>query len=54
MHPLGARLATALELTLFARSLDRTDYVGEVGLDGSREGHPTLREQRKILAYLLG
>jgi TatD DNase family protein len=54
MHPLRARLATALELTLFTRLLDRTDYVGEIGLDGSREGHSTLREQRKIFEYLLG
>lgn len=54
MHPLRARLATALELTLFTRLLDRTDYVGEVGLDDSREGHSTLREQRKVFEYLLG
>jgi TatD DNase family protein len=54
MHPLRARLATALELTLFTRLLDCTDYVGEVGLDGSREGRSTLREQRKLFEYLLG
>jgi TatD DNase family protein len=54
MHPLRARLASALQLTLFTRLLDRTDYVGEVGLDGSREGRSTLREQRKLFEHLLG
>ena len=53
MHPLRAQLATALELTLFTRLLDRADFVGEVGLDGSRDGHSSLREQRKVFAHLL-
>jgi TatD DNase family protein len=53
MHPLQAPLVSALELTLFTRLLDRTNYVGEVGLDGSREGRSTLREQRKVFEHLL-
>ena len=53
MHPLRAPFVTALELTLFTRLLDRTAFVGEVGLDGSREGHSTLRAQRKIFDHLL-
>lgn len=54
MHPLRVQLATPLELTLFTRLLDRTDYVGEIGLDGSRDGRSTLGAQRKVFEHLLG
>ncbi len=53
LHPLSVLLATPLELTLFTRLLDRTEYVGEIGLDGSGEGRSTLREQRKVFEHLL-
>jgi TatD DNase family protein len=53
MHPLRVQLATPLELTLFTRLLDRTDYVGEIGLDGSRDGRSTLGAQRKVFEHLL-
>jgi TatD DNase family protein len=52
-HPLRAGAATPLEKALFTRLLDRTDYVGEVGLDGSREGRETLRTQVKLFEELL-
>jgi TatD DNase family protein len=52
-HPLQVPLATPLEMTLFTRLLDRTEYIGEVGLDGSREGRSTLRAQTKIFEHLL-
>lgn len=52
-HPLRAAAATPLEQALFTRLLDRADYVGEVGLDGSREGRDTLRGQVKLFEHLL-
>jgi TatD DNase family protein len=52
-HPLRAAAATPLEQALFTRLLDRADYVGEVGLDGSREGRDTLRVQVKLFEHLL-
>jgi len=52
-HPLRVAAASPLELALFTRLLDRVDYVGEVGLDGSREGMPTLRAQVKLFEHLL-
>lgn len=52
-HPLRAAAASPLEQALFTRLLDRADYVGEVGLDGSREGRETLRGQVKLFEHLL-
>ena len=52
-HPMRAAAASPLELALFTRLLDRADYVGEVGLDGSREGRPSLRAQVKLFEHLL-
>jgi len=48
MHPLRASEITPMERTLFARLLPRTDYVGEVGLDGSRHGRDSLPSQRRV------
>ena len=31
-----------------------TDYVGEIGLDGSRGGRPSLPQQRRVFAHVLG
>jgi TatD DNase family protein len=53
LHPLRAATVSALELSLFRRLLDKTDYVGEVGLDFSREGKPTRAAQLKILETIL-
>jgi TatD DNase family protein len=47
MHPLAVARATPMELSLFRRLIDRTDYVGEVGLDFSREGAATKALQIK-------
>ena len=52
-HPLRAAAATPLEQALFTRLLDRAEYVGELGLDGSREGRDTLRAQVKLFEHLL-
>jgi len=54
MHPLRAAAATPMEMALFTQMLDRTDYVGEVGLDGSAEGKPSYRQQLKVFEHLLG
>src|SRR4051794_32101014 len=53
LHPMRAEQATPMELALFVRQLDRTDYVGEVGLDGSQHGRTTLRAQRRVFEHLL-
>lgn len=41
------------ELSLFDRLIDETDYVGEIGLDGSSEYKPTLENQRKAFLHIL-
>lgn len=63
--PVGGRIRTALglhpelaaarahELELFERLLPRTRYVGEVGLDGSRDHRKTLDTQRAVFASVL-
>lgn len=53
LHPLRASKVTPMERALFAELLDQADYVGEVGLDGSREGHDSLRTQVKLFEELL-
>lgn len=53
MHPMRAASATPMDLALFTQLLDQTDYVGEVGLDGSREGRPTLGKQVEVFQHLL-
>lgn len=53
MHPLRAAAANPMELALFTELLDRTDYVGEVGLDGSQHGRNSLRAQVKVFEHLL-
>lgn len=53
-HPLRAEQATSLETALFSRLLERTDYVGEVGLDFSPHGRPTRARQIKIFESILG
>lgn len=53
-HPLLAHRLTSTHLRAFSALIGRTDYVGEVGLDGSRDGRPTLTAQRKVLEHVLG
>lgn len=53
LHPLRAALASPMELALFARLLDRVEYVGEVGLDRSRDGRPSFPSQVKVFEHLL-
>ena len=54
LHPLRAATISPLDQALFGRLLDRVDYVGEVGLDGSREGRPSLDRQMKVFEHILG
>ncbi|MGQ0622331.1 MAG: TatD family hydrolase [Panacagrimonas sp.] len=42
------------ELSLFEKLIGRTKYVGEVGLDGSRDHRDTLDAQVDILGNILG
>lgn len=53
MHPLQADRVTPMELALFTQLLDRTDYVGEVGLDRSQHGGSSFRAQVKTFEHLL-
>ena len=57
LHPLLAA-ENKKELALFKRLVDQTSYIGEIGLDFSREGIATKNEQisvlREILATLKG
>lgn len=53
LHPLRAALASPMELALFARLLDRVEYVGEIGLDRSRDGHSSFPGQVKVFEHLL-
>lgn len=52
-HPLRATQVSATEISLFSRLINQTDYVGEVGLDGSVHGRETLGQQRKVLDFVL-
>jgi TatD DNase family protein len=53
LHPLRAGAASPMELALFTELLDQTDYVGEVGLDGSQAGQGSFRRQVKVFEHLL-
>lgn len=52
MHPL---LATErkIEVPLFKRLVDQTSYIGEIGLDFSKEGYATKDDQIEVLHELL-
>ena len=54
LHPLRAATASPIELGLFRRLIDKTDYIGEVGLDFSREGKPSRARQLEVFAAVLG
>lgn len=57
LHPLRA-VEGKTQLTLFRRLVDETSYIGEIGLDFSREGVATKDEQitvlREVLAAIRG
>jgi TatD DNase family protein len=57
MHPLHAEVHVA-EFDRFKRNIDKTSYIGEIGLDFSREGYATkdlqLETFKKILQLLKG
>jgi TatD DNase family protein len=53
LHPLQAQRASPLELSLFQRLLGRTEFVGEVGLDFSREGQASRRRQVQVFETIL-
>ena len=53
VHPMRAHQASPMELGLFRRLVERTDYVGEVGLDFSREGVPTRDRQLRVFDAVL-
>jgi TatD DNase family protein len=52
-HPLQATRLTVAHLRAFTALLARTQYVGEVGLDGSRVGRSTLPAQRRVFEHVL-
>lgn len=53
LHPLRAATISAMELALFRRLFDTTDYVGEIGLDFSREGKPSKTRQLEVFRAVL-
>lgn len=52
LHPLLAA-ESKKEVTLFKRLIDQTSYIGEIGLDFSKEGYTTKDEQVAVLRDLL-
>lgn len=52
LHPLLAA-ENKKELPLFKRLVDETSYIGEIGLDFSREGYASKEEQIKVLKEIL-
>lgn len=53
LHPLLAEKHN-LELEIFKSNLDKTSYIGEVGLDFSRDGVETKDKQIASFRYVLG
>jgi TatD DNase family protein len=53
LHPLRAAAASPLERSLFDRLLARAPFVGEVGLDFSREGQASRRAQLQVFEAIL-
>ena len=52
LHPLRA-VEGKTQLELFRRLVDQTSYIGEIGLDFSREGIATKDEQIAVLREVL-
>jgi TatD DNase family protein len=53
VHPLRAGTVTESGLQLFSRLLERTSYVGEIGLDYSARGLPSKRRQIEVFECVL-
>jgi len=53
LHPLSAELHTEDELSLFRRLVGDTSFIGEVGLDFSREGRKTRNKQVNSFQFVL-
>jgi len=53
LHPLRAARMSGSEVERFFSSLGQTDYVGEVGIDGSRQGKPTEGRQVQLFDRVL-
>jgi len=53
LHPLRAAQLDDDELQRFAELAREASYLGEVGLDGSREGLSTLAAQRRAFAHVV-
>ena len=53
LHPLLAA-DNKQEITLFEKLVDSTSYIGEIGLDFSKEGYMTKDTQIEVLRKLLG
>jgi TatD DNase family protein len=52
LHPLLAA-ESKKEVSLFKRLVDQTSYIGEIGLDFSRESYATKDDQVSVLRELL-
>jgi TatD DNase family protein len=52
LHPLLAE-ENQSEVAIFGRLLDKTSYIGEIGLDFSNEGYRTREKQIEVLSKLL-
>jgi TatD DNase family protein len=53
LHPLAVEQHTHKELALFKQLLSSTAYIGEVGLDFSRDGKATAGRQQASFQYVL-
>ncbi len=52
-HPLLAEHHTSQQKRLFVDTLDRTEFVGEIGLDYSQQGRPSRHTQISTLEFVL-
>jgi TatD DNase family protein len=53
LHPLNAEFHTDEELSHFRKLVDQTSFIGEIGLDFSREGRETRSKQLKSFQFAL-
>lgn len=53
-HPLLAQHHTSGQTSLFRKHFSETDFIGEIGLDFSREGIETKDQQLKSFEFVLG
>lgn len=53
LHPLRAARLTGGEVERFFSSLGQTDYIGEIGIDGSRQGRTTKGRQIQLFERVL-